>query len=1570
MKEAQNQLNNMVLHVPATQFDAEGVANYVDSLNGLSLAQKKAVVNTSALNETQKSQVVTMLESKAAIKENAVATQQDITTRRLHTAMTKAQTVAQKALNTALQIGKALLKSMIITAVITVVLELIQQITDACNAAAKAEQELIDKSYEARDALKSIVSEFKDTEKQVKKLAKTYAELAQEVDGLGTLKQSPGTLSLEEYDEFLEIGNELAALFPELKIGIDDNGNALLNLSGNVDTITGSLYKLLEVEQRIANQEILKEADSAYKTWSSESFKYVKSHEGAYDDDVKVVQSGGTHTSYLAPDGEYEALFEEAGLNIEDYRKKGRFHNYAEWYLLRDKYTYDFSQMSDADKQKIAEAAEKLRQEIVSSNERKDHQNAVHNAEAEVWFDAWLDDETLYKQLSQDSPELAQIIRQVMHDAIDTIPVHANDFSGAIDWMEENILDVIDGIDNEQILSRLTDVFNGELTAQGIQNVIDNLLNTEGLKSSNPLIKYLNNKLTERQDYENYYDAAVSEYGDNSKQKLEKFFKDNSIDTTAEIDYWHKVTDGINNADAAMKKWLQDKVNNSKLGIAETVGNVEKKLKPVIDSLASAYQKIFSAEGFDLEEVGVDMLASVKSAIEEINKISGIDIKTKVYEDFAAALVDPNANQESVQNAFNDLVTDIIRATDTAEFNSENYEVLVQMLEELGVTNAEETLGSIKNIQDQLIKQGKDLANMTADEVVQFYNEAKASGAAAKYLQAYALQKELADNPLNTDEDIQELKNLSVALGLTSEMASALANIEQGQSFIDLAKKTGGLGPGVAAGEALIKSGKEKIQKLIDEGFTFEFDWDGLIAGGNEKEALKKKFDWIETFFTRLQTKIDRLGTTINAAFKPFTERKSAINETIKLLEKEKTEQWNAKNKYEAEANNVAASYNTIGASRKAEIINLIKNGSMTAGVKSGYSSEEQKFISEYQEMWDKAEAAETRYGQIESDIVDKYQERYDLVASEYDIKLGLYEHEADMLNGQIDQAESMGYMVDVGFYQRMKEIEEGNLSTLRKKRTDLQKEFDKAVANGLKEGTEEWDEWIQKIRESDKDIQSSITSIEELVKKSEELEWDKFDKKQDFVGQVHDEKDFLLQLLEDEDKFDDNGNWTEYADATAGLHAMGYNTYMEQAKANAKELADLDKEYANDKYNETYLERRQTLLAQQRENILAAKDEKQAMIELAEEGFNAMLEALDELIEKRKEALDAEKDLYDFQKNVLEQTKNIASLEKQLASYSEDDSEEAKAKVQQLQVSLDEARQELEETEYDRWKQDQEKMLDELANDAQEWVNERLDKEEELLTSILNAVNGDSNSILNTLNTLAKNVGASVSTNMSDVFNGKGSIMENVQSTLTNIYQYVEIMAKESLRKTPYAQTDIDRVNDIINKKTKATSFDHNRYDLNDDGKLTAADLELIKKKYKGYATGSRKIKHDELAWTQENGLELIYRPSDGAMLTPLEADGVVFTAEMTRRLYDFASNPEMFSGLTSVSLPKGLVGSGMNNSVQNDVVMNISLPNVVDVDGFVNELRTNKKFEKVVQSMTIGNIASGSNSLSKFKY
>ena len=147
-------------------------------------------------------------------------------------------------------------------------------------------------------------------------------------------------------------------------------------------------------------------------------------------------------------------------------------------------------------------------------------------------------------------------------------------------------------------------------------------------------------------------------------------------------------------------------------------------------------------------------------------------------------------------------------------------------------------------------------------------------------------------------------------------------------------------------------------------------------------------------------------------------------------------------------------------------------------------------------------------------------------------------------------------------------------------------------------------------------------------------------------------------------------------------------------------------------------------------------------------------------------------------------------------------------------------------------------------------------------------------------------------------------------------------------------------------------------------------ARLKKMKKwlKNNGYATGAKRIKKNEYAWTQEKGFEAIIRPSDGAILTPLAKNDSVLNASATQNIWDMANNPMQFIK-DNLSIPVSVSPalSGGNYDIQQSVA--ITLPNVTNYNEFVSELQRDKKFEKMIQDMTVNQLTN-KNALAKYKY
>ena len=131
------------------------------------------------------------------------------------------------------------------------------------------------------------------------------------------------------------------------------------------------------------------------------------------------------------------------------------------------------------------------------------------------------------------------------------------------------------------------------------------------------------------------------------------------------------------------------------------------------------------------------------------------------------------------------------------------------------------------------------------------------------------------------------------------------------------------------------------------------------------------------------------------------------------------------------------------------------------------------------------------------------------------------------------------------------------------------------------------------------------------------------------------------------------------------------------------------------------------------------------------------------------------------------------------------------------------------------------------------------------------------------------------------------------------------------------------------------------------------------------GLYRGTRSVPKDDMYWTQDvYGQEMIARKSDGALLTRLGKGDMVFTNEMTKSLYDFAKNPEGFMKFDPPTLHD--VGTTINVG-DSDIDITFNVPNVTNADDFMRTLQRSKKFEQLVQSMTIGRI-NGKGTVGKF--
>ena len=191
---------------------------------------------------------------------------------------------------------------------------------------------------------------------------------------------------------------------------------------------------------------------------------------------------------------------------------------------------------------------------------------------------------------------------------------------------------------------------------------------------------------------------------------------------------------------------------------------------------------------------------------------------------------------------------------------------------------------------------------------------------------------------------------------------------------------------------------------------------------------------------------------------------------------------------------------------------------------------------------------------------------------------------------------------------------------------------------------------------------------------------------------------------------------------ATADIEKESLNIELDHYK----EAIDAEKDALKKSYDE-----RRKMLEDEHDKTKRVMDEiREALKEALNKEKDAFKEAIEDekdsfkdLIDDYKNALNSSKEANDYQRNISEKAKEVANLQKQLSAYGGDDSEENRARLQRLRVDLDRARDELQQSEYDKFISDQTELLDTIYDKYEQMSNKRLDELEGRIEEQLEAI-------------------------------------------------------------------------------------------------------------------------------------------------------------------------------------------------------------------------------------------------------
>lgn len=799
-------------------------------------------------------------------------------------------------------------------------------------------------------------------------------------------------------------------------------------------------------------------------------------------------------------------------------------------------------------------------------------------------------------------------------------------------------------------------------------------------------------------------------------------------------------------------------------------------------------------------------------------------------------------------------------------------------------------------------------------------------------------------------------------------------------------------------------------------------------SANEEADKFEETLDWIETALDRVERAISRLDKTATSTYKNWTKRGTALNDQISQTRREIDLQNQAYNRYIQQANSVGLDAGYAAKVRDGTIdIEKITNEDLNNKIQD-YQNWYNKALDCLDAIDDLRESESKLYEQRFENVSTKYDGYLGVIQHEKDmldefvsqtetagyITSGKY-YDATSANAKKQQEELKK--------QRDEMISELN-NAVNSGTIEKYSESWYSMVNSVDEVTKSIEECNTSLLEYEKNLRELDWQIFDLIQ-------DKISKVADeseFLINLMSNK----KLYEDNGQLTDEGMATmgQYG-VKYNVYMAQANKYAKKIK---ELQADLAKDpYNQDIANQLqeYIEAQQEAILNAEDMKNSIKDMVSDGIDKELDSLQKLIDKRNDALDAAKDLYDYQKKIKESTKDIADLEKQMAAYQGDVSEETKAKIQQIKVDLEEAKSDLEETEYEQYISDQQKMLDDlyndyetilnqrlddidalMADMISEINNNASTigaTIESQADKVGYTLSESMNTIWLSGNGSISSVITM---YGTKFDTALTTTNTALGYINTNIQNMITQLNKIAGTKIKAAgvssaatekpapkPSSTPTQQQQQQQqkkqvtVGGTINAggaRIYADSYgngggrqtfgsdpiytvlqERNGYILTRWHKLSSGYTGWFKKSdVSAYALGAKNIRNNEMAWTQENGSEMIMRPSDGAILTPLAKNDSVLTSAASSNIWNMANNPSDFIK-DNLDLDKIDTGANVGNKTtytQNLDKVVFNLPNVKNYDELLKSMQHDKNFERLIMSMTIDPIA-GKSSLAKGK-